>query len=138
MKYGSLLVDTHVRGAFEWNEVSGLERTRSSVTLAIGRSSIIASLRNDLKGIIHHPSKVLAPSTCPAPELGVASGVSGRSRRRSETVGVTAHGAASALSSKETTMAPVGNVGHAGATSGTAVSGSIGAPGTGTTTLAPC
>jgi hypothetical protein len=32
MKYESPLVDTHARGTFDWNEVSGPERTRSPVT----------------------------------------------------------------------------------------------------------
>ena len=83
-------------------------------------------------------SEGLASSATPAPELGVASGVSGMVRRRSETVANAALGAVSPASSlEETVMASVGDVGGARTTSAAMVPGSTSALGAGWTTSVP-
>jgi hypothetical protein len=64
-------------------------------------------------------SKGSTSSTTPTPELGVASGVSGMARRRSETVGDATPGAvspASVFSLEEMGMASVGGTKHTGTT----------------------
>jgi hypothetical protein len=90
--------------------------------------------------ILSGDTKELASLACPTPELDATSGVSVMVRKRLETMGDAARGAAvpaSASSSEVTTMASTGDAGRVGATSATGVPSSTAAPGASTTTSAP-
>lgn len=87
MKYGLSSVDIHVRVSPPHTERSGIVRTRSLPPPEIGGWMMYSS--NDSLG------RSEGPTSSVTPELHVASGVSGMARRRSETMGDVAVGAAS-------------------------------------------